>query len=85
MSVNFNPAIGYGSAIGGGMSQMSGASNSSGAGNNVFQSFKSQYGCETCYKKSPYWVECPTAVQPVPLEVIKPSKIKGIFSRLFGI
>lgn len=85
MSVNFNPAIGYGSAMGGGMPQMSGMSNSAEGSGNVFQSFKSKYGCEICYKKSPYWVECPTAVQPVPLEVIKPSRIKGIFSRLFGI
>ena len=41
MSVNFNPAIGYGSAMGGGMPQMSGMSNSAEGSGNVFQSFKS--------------------------------------------
>ena len=83
MSVNFNPAFGNNSMMG--MSQTGGMNNSAGGNGNVMQSFKAKYGCEDCYKKSPYWVECATPIQPVPLEVIKPNKIKGIFSRLFGV
>ena len=52
------------------------------SGGNVHQSFKSQYGCEDCFRKEPYWVECPIAVKPVPNEVINPpliSKIKRMF------
>lgn len=53
-------------------------------GGNVLQSLKAKYGCEDCYKKQPYWVECPKPVMPVPNEVINPKITSKIRKIIFG-
>lgn len=78
MSVNF----GYGSMMGGQM--MGGGVNQMAASNNAyFESVKHQYGCEDCFRKSPYPIEWPTSYQPVPHNIVRPNPIKSFFVRAF--
>ncbi len=63
--------------MGDGVNQMSNTNNG------FFQAIKQQYGCEDCFRKSPYPMECPIPYQPVPIKVVRPNTIKNYLSRIF--
>ena len=61
--------------------------NNFGVGNNCTNTnnyFKNKYGCEDCFRKSPYPVEYPKPIIPSNSSSMRPSFIKQFFNRLFG-
>ena len=72
------------SMTGGGMQQMNQAYGNSRQVGSVIQNLRSQYGCEDCFERQPYFAKYPIPVQQVPPEVVKPSFFSRILGTFFG-
>jgi len=69
----------------GGMSgiSMQGTSGAGGSGN-MFQYYLNKYGCEDCFKKSPYPQEYPKPFTPEPKGALKPSLTRRFLNNVTG-
>lgn len=53
-------------------------------GGNMNQYFKSKYGCEDCFRTTPYMQEYPKPIMPVAKESIQPSFGQRLFNKIIG-
>ncbi len=46
--------------------------------------FRNKYGCEDCFRTTPYWKEIPIPVTPEPKNALKPSLLKRFLNNVLG-
>ena len=78
-------AVNFGDGFSGmsGMNTMGMGGGMSGSGN-VFQYYQSKYGCEDCFRKSPYIQEFPKPFIPEPKNSLNPSWWQRFLHNVFG-
>lgn len=81
--MTFGLGNGFGNPMLGGMNSMMGMNFTSGSGN-VHQYYLQKYGCEDCFRKTPYQQPFPKPIMPVAREENNLSFFSRIIKKIMG-